>query len=108
MKRRETMRILTAWMLLLTFTTMVGVKSLHVHNPHGDIAITQAGDGQTKVSQPCHICNFTIQLSTGIEVQHFVPFTILPFVEKTIVLRAIVVHRAPSSVNAHAPPIVVA
>ncbi len=104
MRKKNLARILMAWMLLVTFTSVLAIKGLHVH--HEDCEQTEKAEHthHAEVKASCFVCDFTMHKSSDVKTCEFIPVTIYAYIQKPQIFNIKLVYRTVESVNAHAPP----
>ena len=104
MKRDNLTRMMMAWMLLVTFMTMLSVKSYHSH-PSTECASKTVADHQGEWKAHCLICDFSLHKSGEAKTYHFVPVKIYAIAYQPQTFIPQVVYRPFATVNAHALPV---
>ena len=104
MKRANLLRVFIAWMLLLTFTTVLAIKDLHFHDYKNVRTENLATKSHTQISSACFVCEFTMHKANVVKLFSYVPITVCTLLHKPKALVSIIVYRSVESVNAHAPP----
>ncbi|MBF1455877.1 MAG: hypothetical protein HXN56_00525 [Prevotella nigrescens] len=104
MKRTNLSKVLMAWMLLITFTTVLAIKDLHFHDYKGVHVEKLSAKGNAQVDSSCFVCDFTMHKASAVKLFSYVPMTVCTLLHKPKALEPIIVYRSVESVNAHAPP----
>lgn len=102
------MRIMMAWMLLLTFTAALAIKELHVHQDVCHHTEKSKAAHQAEVNAVCFVCDFTMHKAGEIKAFEYIPVKTYTKIHKPQIFTSILVYRSVESVNAHAPPCCVA
>ena len=106
MKKREHIRRIYAWMLLLTFAFMLTLKGAHYHTAdfHADnLGKMQQTTGAT-IKASCVVCDFVFQKATAFKPTVFIkPLTSIPLKRFVFVMQT--VYRQILSVNTNSPPL---
>jgi len=107
MKRQNLIRIMMAWMLLLTFTAALAIKDLHVHHDICHHTEKPATAHQAEVNASCFVCDFTMHKSGEVKAFEYIPVKTYTKIHKPQIFTSILVYRSVESVNAHAPSVCV-
>ncbi len=69
MKATNNIKRFYAWVLLLTFTLMLSVKSIHVHYEHGHnhTVSTEQSHSHASVKASCYVCDFVFQKADAVK-----------------------------------------
>lgn len=99
-------RMVVAWMLLVTFMSVLVIKDSHFHHVPDNAVASASTDGYGQTVQgACFICDFTLHKAGVVTMADFHPllcFTIVTpytFISQTV-------YRHIDAVNSHSPPAV--
>lgn len=106
MKATNNIKRFYAWVLLLTFTLMLSVKSIHVHYEHGHnhTVSTEQSHSHASIKASCYVCDFAFQKADAVKTityfltQNSIIVKLLSFSEQ-------LVYHFILSIKANSPPL---
>lgn len=104
MRKSRNIRTVYAWVLLIAFMAVLGIKDFHVHDSlDSELTQTHQDQGTAAFNAVCHICDFVLHKADVAKPTTYQPIlcyivvTPYHFVQQTV-------YRHIDAINSHSPP----